>query len=717
MSLSAKIFLGMALGIFVGIFFGEDAAALHMIGDAFIQLLQMTILPFVVLSLVTGVGRLTYTEALVLARKAGAVLLVLWAIAVAMVAAIPLAFPAWESASFYSPALSEEPTRVDYLQLYIPSNPFYALANSLVPATVLFSLVSGAALIGIEGKQRLLEPLTVLMEAMARVTGFIVQLAPYGVFAIAAGAAGTMEPEQLGRLEVYMATFIASALVLTLWILPALVVNVTSLSYRDVMKPVRSALITAFATGNHFVVLPLLTERGRELLRQAELGDDDTDAAVEVIVPTSFAFPTVGMLLSLSFVPFAGWFVGADVSVTHYPALLTSGVVTFFSGPYIALPFLLDLLRIPADMFQLFVTVDVFTGRFGTLLAAMHIWVLALLGSCAIAGRLRVRWAKLGGYLAISAALILIALGGTRLFFTYAVDPEYTKYKQFADMTLMKEPVEAKVVEAPPTPDRRGGSSKDRLQEIRDRGVLRVGYMTDSLPFAFQNNSGDLVGYDIEMAHLLAKTLNVSIEFIKMEAGDHIADKFNNGIFDIVMSGSPISPDRTERIAYSRPYLETTMGFIVEDYRRDDFSSWDGIRSLPHPKIALAAQSSYYRTYLEEVIPHAEIVPIDSLREFFQKGHGDLDAATTVAEAGSAWTLVYPAYTVTVPIPDPIKIPLAYPMPLKERALADYVNAWIELKKRDSTLDAIFKYWILGKGAEQKEPRWSVIRNVLHWVD
>lgn len=717
MSLSAKIFLGMALGILVGIFFGEEAAALHMIGDAFIQLLQMTILPFVVLSLVTGVGRLTYREALELARKAGAVLLVLWAIAVAMVAAIPLAFPDWKSASFYSPALSEEPTRVDYLQLYIPSNPFYALANSIVPATVLFSLAAGAALIGIEGKQRLLEPLSVLMEAMARVTGFVVQLAPYGVFAIAAGAAGTMEPEQLGRLEVYMATFIAAALALTLWILPALVVNVTPLSYRDVMKPVRSALITAFATGNHFVVLPLLTKRGRELLREVELGDDDTDAAVEVIVPTSFAFPTVGMLLSLSFIPFAGWFVGADVSIANYPAFLTSGVVTFFSGPYIALPFLLDLLRIPADMFQLFITVDVFTGRFGALLAAMHIWVLALLGSCAIAGRLRVRWAKLGSYLAISAALILVALGGTRLFFTYAVDPEYTMYKQFADMTLMTEPVEARVVELPQTPDRRGVSSKDRLREIRGRGVLRVGYMTDSLPFAFQNNFGTLVGYDIEMAHLLAKTLNVSVEFIKMEAGDHVANALNRGIFDIVMSGSPISPDQAERIAFSTPYLETTMGFIVEDYRRDDFTSWDGIRSLPHPKIALAAHSSYYRAYLEEIIPRAEIVPIDSLRELFQEGKGDLDAAATVAEAGSAWTLVYPAYTVAVPLPDPVKIPLAYPMPLEQRALADYVNTWIELKKRDGTLDAIFNYWILGKGAKQKEPRWSVIRNVLHWVD
>ena len=33
------------------------------------------------------------------------------------------------------------------------------------------------------------------------------------------------------------------------------------------------------------------------------------------------------------------------------------------------------------------------------------------------------------------------------------------------------------------------------------------------------------------------------------------------------------------------------------------------------------------------------------------------------------------------------------------------------------TLWHLYDRWILGKDAEQKEPRWSVIRNVLHWVD
>ena len=79
----------------------------------------------------------------------------------------------------------------DFVALYIPSNPFYSLANNVVPAVVLFSIVLGVALIGTDRKPVLLDVLRVARVALSRATRFIVQLTPYGLFAIAAVAAGT----------------------------------------------------------------------------------------------------------------------------------------------------------------------------------------------------------------------------------------------------------------------------------------------------------------------------------------------------------------------------------------------------------------------------------------------------------------------------------------------------------------------------------------------
>ena len=71
LSLATKIFLGLGLGIVVGVFFGEQVAFLNVAGEAFIQLLQMAVLPIVAISLVDGIGRLSYDEALSLAKKCG----------------------------------------------------------------------------------------------------------------------------------------------------------------------------------------------------------------------------------------------------------------------------------------------------------------------------------------------------------------------------------------------------------------------------------------------------------------------------------------------------------------------------------------------------------------------------------------------------------------------------------------------------------------------
>ena len=176
---------------------------MNVIAEGYIQLLQMTVLPYVTVSLISGLGSLTYQQAKLLFTKVGALILVLWAMAFVVLFFIPYAFPTWESAAFFSTSLLHVKEDFDFLGLYIPSNPFYSLANNLVPAVVLFSAATGIALIGVEKKSRLIENLAVLNSALTTVNRFVVRLAPFGIFAIATNMAGTMSIEELGRLQVF----------------------------------------------------------------------------------------------------------------------------------------------------------------------------------------------------------------------------------------------------------------------------------------------------------------------------------------------------------------------------------------------------------------------------------------------------------------------------------------------------------------------------------
>ena len=107
------------------------------------------------------------------------------------------------------------------------------------------------------------------------------------------------------------------------------------------------------------------------------------------------------------------------------------------------------------------------------------------------------------------------------------------------------------------------------------------------------------------------------------------------------------------------------------------------------------------------------VVPIERMDDIFAPHVPPLDAFVASAERGSAYTLLHPEYSVAVPKPRPFKVPLAYVIAGRDRAMAAMVDTWIELKRKDGTIDELFAHWILGQDAAPKRPRWSVMDNVL----
>src|SRR5262249_789179 len=193
-----------------------------MVGDAYVRLLQMTVLPYVTGSIIAGLGGLHPAQARALGVRVGAIIAVLWAIALLAVFLFPLMFPPHVNASFFSTTLLQPPESFDLLGLYVPTNPFYSLANNIIPAVVVFSVVVGIALMAVPGKAQVLSVLTVVNAAVAKAANFVVLLTPYGVFAIAAVAGRTRHIDSLERLEGYPVTYVAVTALLTLWGIPPL---------------------------------------------------------------------------------------------------------------------------------------------------------------------------------------------------------------------------------------------------------------------------------------------------------------------------------------------------------------------------------------------------------------------------------------------------------------------------------------------------------------
>ena len=713
MTFTNQILLGLGAGVVVGLAVGEDAGVLRPGADAFVKLLQMTVLPYVTLSIVKSVGSLNPAQARTLGLRTGAVLAALWLLGLGFAFLIPLSFPHVETAGFFTTSLVERRPPFNFVDLYIPANPFHSLANNVVPAVVLFSVIVGGALITVERKQVLLDVLQTAADAVARVARAVTRLTPYGLFAIAASAAGTMSVEQLGRLQIYLVMYVAVGLLVSLWVLPGLVAALTPIPLREIFRLTRDPMITAFAAGDVFIVLPGLITASQTLLSRYARESPAAAELPDVLVPASFNFPHTGKLLSISFILFAGWFADAEPPLTAYPRLAVAGLLTFFGSLNTAVPFLLDLFRIPADTFQLFLASGVINARVGSLVAAVHTLTVALLGSCAVARLLRVRRGPLFRYLVITAALTVVVVGGARAIFAGILRPHYSRDQALASMHLLQRTERAVVHKTPPAAE--SPDSRPVLESIRARGVLRVGYLADALPFAFFNAAGDLVGFDVELAHRLAGELRVGLEFRPVDRAS-LHERLSNGYCDLVMAGVAVTTLRAEATLHSSSYLEETLAFVVPDHARDTFASWKAIRAMPTLTVAIP-NVPYYRDLVRTRLPEAHIRDVGDVEALFAAWDPRVGAIVLPAERGSAWTLMYPRFSVVVPEPDIVKVPLAFPLARHDLAFASFMNTWIDLKRQDGTIQAAYDYWVLGRDRRPRPPRWSILRNVLHWID
>ena len=709
MSPSAKIFVGLFAGIFVGLFFGEDADVLRYGEQAFVLLLQMTVLPYIVVSLISGLGNLSAEKSKELAKGAGTVLLIIWVLALTVVLGSTFIYPLVENANFFSTSMVEAAKSIDIISLYIPANPFNAMATNVVPATVLFSISVGLAIMNLPSKEKLIEPLHILQKALAKITNEVTKLTPYGMFAIAGRAAGTMNISELKQLQTFIIVYIVANTVLAYWVFPQFIATFTPISYKKVVNDTKAMMLTAFMTGNLMVILPSLSDFIKELLR-GDLDnptEEDIDT-VDVIVTSSFNFPNAGKLLLLLFIVFAAWFSGSALGIKDLPSLGIMGLITLFGSANVAFPFLLDLFKIPQDMFQLYISLSVITARFATLLAAMSALTLGIIGSYSLVGLTKKSKKNAIRFFTKSFIAIAIMIVGLKLLFTLDYFKEdYVKDKYFVEMKPVF-PLAPKYTGTIPIDSTQ---SHTTAKDIVNRGVLSVAFLPEELPYAYKNNKGIPIGLDIDMANKLANELGVKLKITKYPNMNSAVNALNTKEVDIIMSGTVINPDLSYRVLYSTPYLEETYAFLTKDYLLDKYQNINantvGTINVPN--------SDYYINMTKEEYPSLKIIPTARVRKFLRDTTGSIDALFFTAERGSAWSLIYPQFSVAIPKNNVSKVPLAYIMKKNNIELKQFIDNWIELKKASGAIDKLYNHWILGKDAIPYKPRWCIKNNVLHW--
>lgn len=105
----------------------------------------------------------------------------------------------------------------------------------------------------------------------------------------------------------------------------------------------------------------------------------------------------------------------------------------------------------------------------------------------------------------------------------------------------------------------------DQLSMIKERGRLIVGVKYDSKPFGYVDEKGRLKGYDIELAHMIARQLlgnEKKVSFKQVNHHNRIS-KLNSGEVDMVIATMTVTPQRNNIVKFSVPYYTTGQAVMV----------------------------------------------------------------------------------------------------------------------------------------------------------
>jgi len=262
-SLMTKIIIGMVAGVILGLVFGPKVQAIQIVGDLFLKLLMMVVVPLIFVNIVAGIAQLDDVRKF---GKAGGKLLVYYlctmtcAVLFGVLAGflvqpgVGVALKGAEKA-----AQVEGPTLIKVLTNAVPSNGIMAMAEGKLLQVIVFAIFIGIGILLLNNKEkeRVSGFFRLLADLMLKVIGIVMELSPYGICALTAVTVGKYGTSIFGPLMKYVgAIYLAGVLqvVLVYFVVLYLVARIKPMEFIKKTFPI---WITAATTCSSQASLPV----------------------------------------------------------------------------------------------------------------------------------------------------------------------------------------------------------------------------------------------------------------------------------------------------------------------------------------------------------------------------------------------------------------------------------------------------------------------------
>lgn len=231
------------------------------------------------------------------------------------------------------------------------------------------------------------------------------------------------------------------------------------------------------------------------------------------------------------------------------------------------------------------------------------------------------------------------------------------------------------------------------LERILDRGELRVGLEAGYMPFEMLDRKGNIIGFDVDLARLMARYMGVKLKLVNTQ-WDGIIPALLTDKFDLLMGGMTITPERNLQVNFADPYIVIGQSVVLNKRLANNVKS---VSDLDDPKYIVTSKiGTTGEIATRRFLSKAQIKTFDS----------EADAALEVRNGRAAafiydlpFNAIYAArYANQVThLKEPFtRESLAWAVRKGDPDFLNWLNNFLRHIRDDGSYDALYRKWFEG---------------------
>lgn len=158
-----------------------------------------------------------------------------------------------------------------------------------------------------------------------------------------------------------------------------------------------------------------------------------------------------------------------------------------------------------------------------------------------------------------------------------------------------------------------GAEAKNSIDEIKEKGKIRIGVFSDKAPFGYLDSNGKNQGFDIVIAKRLTKELlgdENKVDFVLLEPANRVEYLETNKV-DIVLANFTVTPERKQKVDFANPYMKVAIGVVSPEK-----SPIKSVAELKDKKL-IVTKGTTAEVYFTKKHPEVDLLSFDHISESF----------------------------------------------------------------------------------------------------